>query len=232
MKLIPDDKKMEAVGRLAGGAAHDFNNILGAIEGYASLMMNSLKQDSPLRPDLEEIRKAVARATGLTRKFFAFSLRPPAQNKTCSMNFAAESLSSAEKGLQDRGIKLLLDLESGLPKAAGAQEQLETALSCLIDNAADAMPAGGALTISTRLIQGPRRFCALTVRDAGTGIGPEAMEHLFEPFFTTKPKGKGTGLSLAMIYGMARQNNGRVEVESEPGKGSAFTIFLPEGARN
>lgn len=231
MKITPDKAKMEAVGRLAGGAAHDLNNMLGAIEGYATLILNSIKPEDPLRPDLEEIRKAVARASSLTKKFFTFSLRLQAQNKTCSLNAAAEKLLEGRPGLEARGVKLELLPAPGLPACQGDQAQADFVLAALLSNAADAMPEGGTVTVSTRLVPGDPPLCAVSVKDSGQGMPPEVMEHIFEPFFTTKEKGKGAGLSLAMVYGISRQNNGRIEAQSEPGKGAEFTLFLPKAPK-
>ncbi|OGR51190.1 MAG: hypothetical protein A2049_09010 [Elusimicrobia bacterium GWA2_62_23] len=243
-KIIPDRSKMDAVGRLAGGAAHDLNNILGAIEGYATLMQNSLPAGDPARQDLDEIRKAVSKAARLTKTFFIFGLKTPMQRGTVSLRAAAEKLRSREGELAARGIKLELDLAPGPQDVTGDPARLDLLLEHLLSNASDAMPSGGTLAVSARPAElAPEAvksvdpagagtvFCRLSVRDTGTGIPPEDMTSIFEPFFTTKEKGKGTGLGLAIVYGIARQSNGWVEAESEPGKGSEFSVFLPAAAR-
>ncbi|MCM2266629.1 MAG: ATP-binding protein [Elusimicrobiales bacterium] len=230
-KLIPDKAKMTAVGRLAGGVAHDMNNILGAIEGYASLMGTTLKQDDPMKQDLEEIRKAVVRATALTRQLFAFGLRYPAQTRSSDAAAAVETLKKDAAALAARGITLTVDAAPGLPPVTGDQAQLELALAHLLSNARDAMPSGGSVTVTLR--QAPpaadgARFVEISVTDTGTGITPETMQYLFEPFFTTKERGRGAGLGLPTVYGMAKQRGGWVEAESEPGRGARFSVFLPE----
>lgn len=215
---------MTAVGRLAGGVAHDYNNILGAVEGYASLMAASLKPGDPMLQDLEEIRKAVARGSAFSRQLFVFSLKNPAPAQACSPAAAAESLRKEEAPLAALGIKLVFELTPGLPQVPGTQEQLELALGHLLSNARDAMPSGGTLRVSASLKAG---LVELAVSDTGTGIPTEAQPHIFEPFFTTKEKGKGKGLGLALVYGIARLRGGRVEAETEHGKGSRFAILLP-----
>jgi len=235
---------MDAIGRLAGGAAHDLNNILGAIEGYATLTQNSMPPGDPVRQDLEEIRKAVAKAATLTKTFFIFSLKNPAQRGTASLRAAAEKLRDRETELAALGIKLELDLSPGPQDVIGDPAKLDLLLAHLFANARDAMPSGGTLTVSARpaeLTPGEVRsadtskagtvVCRLSVRDTGTGISPEDLPNIFDPFFTTKEKGKGTGLGLAVVYGVARQSNGWVEAESEPGKGSEFSVFLPVAPR-
>jgi signal transduction histidine kinase len=231
---------MDAVGRLAGGAAHDLNNILGAIEGYATLMQNSLPPGDAARQDLDEIRKAVAKAAGLTKTFFIFSLKNPTQRAAASLRAAAEKLRGREADLAALGIKLELDLPPGPQDVLGDAVRLDLLLEHLFSNARDAMPGGGTLTIAASRVElapeevraaDPARagkcFYRLSVRDTGTGISPEDLPNIFDPFFTTKEKGKGTGLGLAVVYGVARQSNGWVEAESEPGRGSEFRVFLP-----
>jgi len=245
-KITPDRNKMDAVGRLAGGAAHDLNNILGAIEGYATLMQNSLPPGDPARQDLDEIRKAVSKAARLTKTFFIFGLKTPMQRGTASLRAAAEKLRSREAELAARGIKLELelDLAPGPQDVTGDPARLDLLLEHLLSNASDAMPSGGTLAVAARPAElepeavksvdpagAGTVFCRLSVRDTGTGIPPENLANIFEPFFTTKEKGKGTGLGLAVVYGIARQSNGWVEAESEPGKGSEFSVFLPAAPR-
>lgn len=243
-KMIPDRMRMDAVGRLAGGAAHDLNNILGAIEGYATLMQNSLPAGDPARQDLDEIRKAVSKAAGLTKTFFIFGLKNPQQRGAASLAAAAEKLRDRGAELAALNIKLVLDLAPGLPEVLGDPAKLDLLLAHLFSNARDAMPSGGTITVSVKAVElaagevksvepasAGTAFCRLSVRDTGTGIPPGDLPNIFDPFFTTKEKGKGTGLGLAVVYGIARQSNGWVEAESEPGRGSEFSVFLPRATK-
>lgn len=233
-------QKMEAVGRLAGGIAHDFNNILGAVEGYATLTLNSLKQDDPIRPDIEEIRKAVARAAALTRQLLIFSRKNALQKKICTAGDIIVNLQSMLKRIIGENIKLELELQPALPAMKADAPQIEQLLVNLLVNARDAMPGGGriklgahAKTLERHEIKSPSvpetrgEFIILSVKDEGQGMSPETLEHIFEPFFTTKEKGKGTGLGLATVYGVVKQHNGWLEVTSAPGHGAEFKVFLP-----
>ncbi len=236
-------QKMDAVGRLAGGIAHDFNNILGAIEGYATLTLNTMDPADPVRPDIEEIRKAVERAASLTKQLLIFSRKKALQRKPCSLNGVVEGLQKMMRRLLGEDVTLELDLRPDLPALTADAGQLEQLLMNLLVNSRDAMPDGGAIKISTRAeaLEGRRvkspnpaeagtRFVAVSVRDTGCGMSREVLDHIFEPFFTTKEKGKGTGLGLATVYGVVKQHNGWIEVESAPGQGTEFTIYLPAGA--
>ncbi len=235
-------QKMDAVGRLAGGIAHDFNNILGAIEGYATLTLNSLGDADPIRPDIEEIRKAVERAAALTRQLLVFSRKKALQRKPCALNGVVEGLQKMMRRILGEDVTLELDLRPDLPGITADAAQLEQLLMNLLVNARDAMPEGGAIRVSTgaadltgRAVKSPNpaeagtRFVYLSVKDSGTGMSREVLDHVSEPFFTTKEKGKGTGLGLATVYGAAKQHNGWVEVASAPGQGSEFTVYLPAG---
>ncbi len=223
-KIIPDTAKMTAVGRLAGGVAHDYNNILGAIEGYASLVSASLKPGEQMRQDLDEIRKAVSRGSAFSRLLFIFSLKNPPPDQASSAAAAAESLRGEETALAALGIKLVLEVSPDLPQVAGSQEQLNLAMAHLLSNARDAMPGGGEARVSAALKDG---LVELAVSDTGAGVPQEAQPFIFEPFFTTKEKGKGKGLGLTLVYGIARLRGGRVEAETETGKGSRFAMLLP-----
>ncbi len=233
-------QKMEAVGRLAGGIAHDFNNILGAIEGYATLTLNSLKEEDPMKPDIEEIRKAVARAAALTRQLLVFSRKNALQKKVCSPAAIIENLQSMVKRIIGEDIKLELELQPALPAMKADASQIEQLLVNLLVNARDAMPGGGRIKLRAQAkilerhqIKSPvpaesgGEFIVISVKDEGQGMSPETLEHIFEPFFTTKEKGKGTGLGLATVYGVAKQHNGWLEVASSPGRGSEFVVYLP-----
>ncbi len=240
--MTPDSAKMDAVGRLAGGVAHDFNNILGAIEGYATLILNTLKAEDPIIPDLEEIRKGVARAATLTRQLLVFSRRQALQKKICPPNSLIDSLKRTAAGITGAGVELRLDPGPGLPDILADTDQLGQLLMHLLNNSSDAMPAGGTVTVRTRLAelepvavkspdpaQAGRAFIVISVSDTGTGMGRATLEHIFEPFFTTKQKEKGRckGLGLSAVYGITRQHNGWVEVKSEEGKGAEFCVYLP-----
>lgn len=233
-------QKMEAVGRLAGGIAHDFNNILGAIEGYATLTLNALKDEDPIRPDIEEIRKAVARAAALTRQLLVFSRKTALQKKICSAGAIIENLQSMVKRIIGEDIRLEIELQPELPQMMADASQIEQLLVNLLVNARDAMPGGGdiklralARTLERQEIKSPAvpetggDFIVISVKDGGLGMSRETLEHIFEPFFTTKEKGKGTGLGLATVYGVVKQHNGWIEVASSPGQGAEFTVYLP-----
>lgn len=236
-------QKMEAIGRLAGGIAHDFNNILGAIEGYATLTLNALKEGDPIKPDIEEIRKAVTRAAALTRQLLVFSRKTALQKKACSANAIIENLQSMVKRIIGEDVRLELELQPDLPTMLADAAQIEQLLVNLLVNARDAMPGGGniklrtlAKTMEPQAIKSPAvpgtsaNFIVISVKDAGQGMSPETLEHIFEPFFTIKEKGKGAGLGLATVYGVVKQHNGWIEVTSSPGQGSEFIVYLPAAA--
>ncbi len=218
------ERKMEALARLAGGVAHDMNNILGAIEGYATLSLRGLAPSEPLHADLEEIRKAVAKGSALMKKLLSFGRRQ-ALNRT---RFAAADLLAdlAAKGGEAAGPGVSIECRArpGLPELDADARQLERLFMNLLLNARDAMPSGGQISV---LAEAAGPFVKISVSDQGSGMPPSVEKHLFEPFFTTKEKGKGTGLGLAEAYGIARQHGGRIEVSTAEGKGSVFSVLLP-----
>jgi two-component system cell cycle sensor histidine kinase/response regulator CckA len=232
-------QKMEAIGRLAGGVAHDFNNLLMAIMGYGELIRSSLVPDDPLFKYSDDILKATERAASLTQQLLAFSRRQAIKPQVLDLN---RELSDLEKMLQRLiGEHIDLEIKAGpdLGPVKADAGQIGHIIMNLAVNARDAMPTGGRLILSTANIDfaashlcrygdiPPGSYVSLTARDTGSGMDAETLDHIFEPFFTTKEVGQGTGLGLPMVYGMVKQNRGWVDVESRPGLGTTFTIYLP-----
>jgi PAS domain S-box-containing protein len=230
--------KMEAVGRLAGGIAHDFNNLLTAIVGYSDLLRDSLQGD-PRVEEVAEIRRAADRATALTGQLLAFSRKQVLQPIDLELSGLVRGLASLLERLIGEHISLDTRAPTGPLWVRADRSQLEQVIVNLAVNARDAMPRGGLLTIevahvasTTRLSPAVEGVChppcaRLTIRDTGVGMDEGTLSHLFEPFFTTKEVGQGTGLGLATVYGIVRQSGGTIQVESAPGVGSAFNIYLP-----
>ena len=231
---LRQSQKLEAIGRLAGGVAHDFNNMLTAIGGYNALALERAPEGSPLHDDLDEIRKATERATLLTRQLLAFSRKQILQPELLNLNGVVLDMQAMLKPLIGEDIDLRTDLDPALGPIEADPGQLQQVLMNLVVNARDAMPAGGTLTIETRNADVPDgdaaiaagRYVTLVVRDTGHGIDAATLEQMFEPFFTTKESGKGTGLGLATVYGIVKQSGGYVAVDSEVGEGTAFAIYL------
>jgi len=232
-------QKMEAVGRLAGGVAHDFNNMLTAVLGYCELSLAGLREDDPLHADLSEIRRAGLRASSLTRQLLAFSRKQVLEPRALDLNEAVRGLEKMLRRLIGEDIELRFALAGALGTVLADPGQVEQVVLNLVVNARDAMPRGGRLTIETQNVEldeayaashadvRPGRYAMLAVGDTGSGMGPEVVAHLFEPFFTTKEKGKGTGLGLSTVYGIVKQSRGHVLAYSEPGRGSTFKVYLP-----
>ena len=231
-------QKMEAVGRLAGGVAHDFNNVLTAIFGYADLLLDQFSADDPRRADIVEIRHSADRAAALTRQLLAFSRKQVVQPQTLDLNQTVRSVEKLLGRLVSDDVEVELDLSPQLGEVLADPGSIEQVLMNLAANARDAMPDGGRLRVATRnehvegelddrpgLVAGD--YVVLAVSDTGVGISSEVREHIFEPFFTTKEPGKGTGLGLATVYGVVKQSGGTVYVESEVGQGTTFVIYLP-----
>jgi two-component system, cell cycle sensor histidine kinase and response regulator CckA len=232
--------KMEAVGRLSGGIAHDFNNLLTTIAGNVELAKMDLNPSDPLRQNLEEVYKAAQSAASLTRQLLAFSRRQIIEPKVLDLNDLVSKLQKMLGRLIGEDISLQTVLAKDLGSARVDPGQFEQVLVNLAVNARDAMPDGGELLIETKNVEldelyclhhphvHPGNFVLLAVSDTGHGMGEEVKQHLFEPFFTTKPKGRGTGLGLATIFGAVKQARGSIEVYSELGKGTTFKIYLPQ----
>jgi two-component system cell cycle sensor histidine kinase/response regulator CckA len=232
-------QKMEAVGRLAGGVAHDFNNILTAISGYTDLVLLGFDGSDPRRDDLLEVRKAAARAASLTRQLLAFSRRQVLQTKVLDLNALVANVHNLLQRTIPENVHIELDLSASLDPIRADPGQLEQVLMTLAVNAADAMPHGGQLRFKTgvsemdgvsdlrRPTMPPGRYVHLTVSDTGLGMAAQTLARVFEPFFTTKEPGKGTGLGLAMAYGIMKQSGGFIWVSSRQNSGTSFDIYVP-----
>jgi len=232
-------QKMEAVGRLSGGIAHDFNNLLGVILGYIQVIKRTLESGTSLHEYAEEIEKASQRAVALTRQLLAFSRQQVLEPVILNLNTLVTDMEKMLPRLIGEDIELKLILDPAISQVKADPGQLEQVLMNLAVNARDAMPDGGKLTIRTadaeidvafsREHPGsiPGKYVTLSVQDSGTGIDPEIQAQIFEPFFTTKGRDKGTGLGLATVYGVVKQSNGYITVDSEKDKGAMFTVYLP-----
>jgi PAS domain S-box-containing protein len=232
-------EKIESVGRLAGGIAHDFNTLLTAILGYTELLLNNPDIGVPERSDLEEIQRAGQRAASLTQQLLAYSRKQVLLPKEVDLNVAVLNLKAMLTRLIRADITLTCDLAPAPAVIRIDPTQLEQVILNLVLNARDALPGGGAVRIEVVRVPGASvaipadhqslasEYIRLRVIDNGIGISPEVKAHLFEPFFTTKELGKGTGLGLASVYGIVRQSQGLISVESEPGLGATFTMHFP-----
>lgn len=231
--------KMEAVGRLSGGIAHDFNNLLGVIIGYSQVLKRRLDPGSALIEHAEEIEKAGQRAASLTRQLLAFSRQQVLTPSALNLNDMVMDMTKMLPRLLGEDIAVSTSLCADLGMVKADQSQIEQVIMNLAVNARDAMPEGGKLRIETTNVEldqayawqhagaKPGRYVGLTVVDSGVGMDAATLAHIFEPFFTTKEVGKGTGLGLATVYGVVKQSGGYIWVDSEPGEGAAFHIFLP-----
>ena len=233
-------QKMEAVGRLAGGVAHDFNNLVTVISGYSDLLLMSLAKENPLRRHVEEVKKAGDRAASLTRQLLAFSRRQVLDPQVLDLNAVISNVDRMLRRLIGEDIDLLSVLHPGVWPVKADPGQIEQVLVNLAVNARDAMPSGGKLTLETAnvtlgQIQGmryeppmpPGHYVMLAVSDTGIGMNSETQSHVFEPFFTTKEEGKGTGLGLATVYGIVKQSGGYIWIYSETEHGTTFKVYLP-----
>ncbi len=236
---LRQSQKLESIGRLAGGIAHDFNNMLTAINGYSDLTLRKMKADDPLRRNIEEVKKAGERSAALTNQLLAFSRQQILQPEVVYINRIITETSSLLERMIGEDVELITRLHPKTGQVKVDPVQLTQIIMNLAVNARDAMPRGGKLTFETsnvfldqeytnqhRYVL-PGAYVKLTVSDNGSGMDAETRQHIFEPFFTTKAKGEGTGLGLAMVYGVVKQSGGHIMVYSEPGIGTTFTIYLP-----
>lgn len=229
-------QKMEAVGRLAGGVAHDFNNVLTAIQGHVQLLADEIPPGDPLLEDVDRIGESAERAAGLTRQLLAFGRKQVLKPEPVDLNRVVSRMEKMLQRVVGEGIQLDCELNPGFGNVLVDPAQIEQVLLNLVLNGRDAMPHGGRLTIATWAAVGQSSSAPdggraggalLEVRDTGTGMIPEVQERIFEPFFTTKESGKGTGLGLSTVYGIVSQSGGSITVSSELGKGTTFQVRLP-----
>ncbi len=232
-------QKMQAVGELAGGVAHDFNNQLTIVKGYADLMLNRLPDDEDLRSAMQEIRDASDRATKLTTQLLAFSRKQVLNPEVIDIGGVLADMSNSLSQMIGEDIRLSIVPDTALGNIRADRLQVEQAIMNIVINARDSMSSGGQVTLETTNIEFtdtlvdtrpdvlPGRYVMLAITDTGCGMDGETLEHVFEPFFTTKPAGEGTGLGLAMVYGFVKQSGGTVHAYSEVGKGTTFKIYLP-----
>jgi two-component system, cell cycle sensor histidine kinase and response regulator CckA len=237
-------QKLEAIGRLAGGVAHDFNNILTVINGFSDMALASLPDDNLAKPFIAEVRKAGEKAAGLTRQLLTFSRKESLPENVFDLRSSVADLSKMLGRVIGEDVQLEVAGSDEPVWVLAHPSHFEQVLLNLAVNARDAMPEGGRLRIETGAVQvrAPKlvasgelaagRYSVLTVRDTGTGMIDEVRRHLFEPFFTTKGVGKGTGLGLATVYGVVEQSGGHIEVESAVGQGTIFRIYFPVASPN
>ncbi len=232
-------QKMESIGQLAGGIAHDFNNILTSLIGYASLIRAKMDTANPLRSYVDQVLSASTKGAELTRSLLTFSRQQPVTLLPVDVNDAIRATQPLLKRLLTEDIYLSTSLTGEDTVVMADKTQMDQILFNLVTNARDAMPEGGTLTVETDIANvdswfieahgfgEPGRYVLITVCDTGEGMDEATREKIFDPFFTTKDTGKGTGLGLATVYGIVKQHNGYITVYSEPGKGTAFHIYIP-----
>ncbi len=232
-------QKMEAIGQLAGGVAHDFNNMLGVIIGYSELILEEMDPSQPFRADLEEIQKAARRSADLTRQLLTFARKQTVALRVLDLNQTVEGMLSMLRRLIGENINLLWMPGNGLWPIKMDPSQIDQILANLCVNARDAIAGVGRITVATENTALTEEYCVLhagslpgeyvriAVGDTGVGMDKEMLAHIFEPFFTTKGVGEGTGLGLATVYGAVKQNNGFINAYSQPGQGTTFTIYIP-----
>lgn len=232
-------QKMEAIGRLSAGVAHDFNNILSVIIGYSNLVMTQYRGDANLQRSMKSVKDAGERAAALTRQLLAFSRQQVMEVQVTSINVIVGDIEKMLRRLAGEDMELVTELDAELPRVKVDPGQMDHVIINLVVNARDAMPEGGQILIQTRKVlcragdalfdkgMSPGTYAMLRIEDSGTGIESGLLANIFEPYFTTKELGKGTGLGLSMVYGIISQSNGHVFVDSELGRGTRFDIYLP-----
>jgi CheY-like chemotaxis protein len=230
---------MESIGRLAGGVAHDFNNILSAVMGFAELTRIKMDDRDPLRPNMEQIISAGTKAAELTEQLLAFSRKQIIKPEPIYLNLLLNDMQPIIRRLIESNIDLAVEKDDDLWPIMADPLQVNQVLINLIVNSRDAMPVGGTISLRTRNVAHddaslgnipgltPGDFVLFSLADTGVGIPEQVLEHIFEPFFTTKDVGKGTGLGLATVYGIVKQNEGHISVHSKPGEGTTFEILFP-----
>jgi PAS domain S-box-containing protein len=236
---LRQSQKMDAIGQLASGVAHDFNNILTVITGYCQLMQLKTKENDPLRPDMEQLQNAAERAANLTQSLLSFSRKQPLNLQVLNLNPVLWSMEKFLKRIIGEDIQLIVSLENESLAVSADSGQIQQVMMNLATNARDAMADGGTVGMTLQryamgdsFIQDhgygvPGEYALLSVSDTGRGMDRTTLERLFEPFFTTKEPGKGTGLGLSIVYGIIKQHNGFISVDSEPGNGTTVRIYLP-----
>jgi two-component system, cell cycle sensor histidine kinase and response regulator CckA len=233
-------ERLEAIGRLAGGVAHEFNNLLAVIGGFARHALDAAESE-PLRRDLTEIVDATDRAAGVSRQLLTFSRDEESRPTVLDVNSVVRGVEPMLRHVIREDIDLAVSLAEGLRFVHVDRPQLEQVVLNLVVNARDAIPARGRIDVATHAVEidtdsplaakvDRGSYVALSVTDTGSGIEPDARMHLFDPFFTTKGQGEGTGLGLSIVYGIVEGFGGAVDVESEPGQGAAFTVYIPSVA--
>jgi signal transduction histidine kinase len=245
VRQVHQSQRLESLGQLAGGVAHDFNNLLGVIASYAAFAGEEVAKELPsgrwqaVRDDIEQVQQAIQRAAGLTHQLLAFARQELIKPRVLNINDVVENVEQLLIRTLGEHIELITDLADNLHPVLADPGQIEQVLINLAVNARDAMPHGGKLTIQTASTDidetaaaergelTPGRYVAVKVSDTGTGIPKDVLDRVFEPFFTTKPKGEGTGLGLATVYGIITQARGHVRIYSEPGLGTVVTALLP-----
>jgi signal transduction histidine kinase len=233
-------QKMEAIGNLAGGIAHDFNNQLTVVKGYCDIMLQNMSPADPLREPIEQILKAAVRSISMTSHLLAYSREQVLRPEVMNLNHVLADVVGAIRQLLGDKIELSMDLAADAGNVRADPAQLQQAITNIVVNARDAMPYGGRLSVQTAncvldgdyvkdhpdASAGPHVVMAFS--DTGIGMDEATLQQIFDPFFTTKPLGRGTGLGLSMVYGFVKQSGGHIDVTSQPGRGSAFRVFLPQ----